>query len=74
MLKMEITIDREGQGIGIIGIHAKGSMPEIAADVEIAVTQIVTGLCKQIPERETAAARALFLIAAVEGAKKALSE
>ena len=74
MLKVYTTIAAGDETRSFIGIEAKGTLPEIAAEFETLVTQLIQGICSQIPDKKLPAARALLATAAVEGAENVLSE
>ena len=71
MLRIEANIDKNAE-TSCVGIRAHGSIPEIAGDIEILVSQIVSGLSRQVPSDARAQAYTVFKVAAFEGARSAL--
>lgn len=71
MLKIKANIDKNAE-TSCIGIRAHGTTPEIAGDIEIVVSHIISGLVQQVPTNERERVYNIFKIAAFEGARTAL--
>ena len=74
MLDIKIHSDIQKANEGTIAIHAVGTLPELCAELEIFSAEIVRGLSRQMPPGQEGAARTLFSIAMVEGARKGLKD
>ena len=74
MLDIKIRSDIQGTNAGTVAIHAVGTLPELCAELEVFSAEIVRGLSRQMPPGKEGAARTLFSIALVEGARKGLKD
>lgn len=65
MLKIQCELDDEKTSF--LGIEARGTLPQMSAELEILVRQVITGMVRQLPNDRTDAARAMFSIAVMNG-------
>ena len=74
MIDVKFQANIKGKAEGAIMIHAVGTLPELCAELEVFSAEIVRGLSRQMPPGHEGAARTLFSIAMVEGARKGLKD
>lgn len=67
---LNITTKLNDEEPSFLGIEARGTLPEMASDLEILIRQIIHGLVRQLPNEHADAARAILSIAAINGATK----
>lgn len=73
MIKVITEIDKEKNG-GVVEMRAVGSIPEMCAEFEILIAEMIKGLYTQLPNDKAPYARIMFSIAAQNGAKRALKD
>lgn len=73
-IKIHSDIQKANEGTIAIAIHAAGTLPELCAELEVFAAEMVRGLSRQMPPGQEGAARTLFSIAVVEGARKGLKD
>lgn len=66
MLNIQCKLDDEETSF--LGIEARGTLPQMAAELEILVRQVIKVMVRQLPNDRADAARAMFSIAAINGA------
>lgn len=74
MLDIKFHSDVQDTNKGVIEMHAVGTLPDLCAELEVFSAEIVRGLSRQMPPGHEGAARTLFSIAMVEGARKGLKD
>ena len=67
---LNITAKLNDEEPSFLGIEARGTLPEMASELEILIRQIIHGLVRQLPNERADAARAILSIAAINGATK----